>query len=118
MKKKQYLVLYMAPIAEFQKLMAEMADASPEEREAGMTDWNDWIDMNKKELVDAGKPLGKTKRVTVEGVTDTKNDIGGYSIVQAESHEEAAKLFSTSHPHFKIPGAWVDVMEIMDMPGM
>ena len=118
MKKKQYFVLYMAPIEEFQKLMAEMADASPEEQKASMADWNDWIQMHKKELIDAGKPLGKTKRVTDGSVTDFQNDIGGYSIVQAESHEEAAELFSASHPHFKIPGAWIDVMEIMDMPGM
>lgn len=118
MKKKQYFVLYMAPVEEFQKLMAEMADASPEEQKASMADWNEWMQMHKKELVDTGKPLGKTKRVTTDGAEDVKNDIGGYSIVQAESHEEAANLFSANHPHFKIPGAWVDIMEIPDMPGM
>jgi len=31
-----------------------------------------------------GRPLGKTKRVDAKGASDTKNGIGGYSIVQAE----------------------------------
>jgi hypothetical protein len=42
--------------------------------------------------------------------------IGGYSIVQAESHEAAAALFANS-PHLTMPGATVEVMEIMPMPG-
>lgn len=45
------------------------------------------------------------------------DEVGGYSVVQAESHEAAAKLFE-KHPHNEMPGAWVEVMEIKSMPGM
>jgi hypothetical protein len=63
--------------------------------------------------------LGKTKRVDANGAKDTKNGIGGYSVVQADSHEAAAKLFGKDHPHLQMmPGAWVEVVEIMPMPGM
>jgi hypothetical protein len=62
-----------------------------------------------------GAPLGKTKRVTVSDISDAKNEVGGYSIIEAESQEEAAKKMQ-SNPHFKmIPGGWIDVMEIMPM---
>ena len=41
---------------------------------------------------DAG---GKTKRVTSSGISDTKNDIMLYSMIEAVSHEAATKLFET-----------------------
>ncbi len=46
-----------------------------------------------------------------------KNQVGGYTIVQANSHDEAAKIFADS-AHFILPGTWIEVMEVMDMPGM
>ena len=53
--------------------------------------------------------LGKTKRIDAKGISDTKNEITAYTIVQAESHEAAAELFA-NHPYFMIfPGQSVDV---------
>ena len=52
-----------------------------------------------------------------EGLESLVSELGGYSIVQAESHEAAATLFANS-PHLTMPGATVEVMEIMPMPGM
>ena len=41
----------------------------------------------------------------------------GYVIVQAESHEAAAKMFE-KHPHFTIfPGEAVEIMECLSDPG-
>ena len=63
-----------------------------------------------------GGPLGKTKRVAENGTTDIKNSMTGYVIVQAESHEAAAKLFE-KHPHFTIfPGDSVEIMECLPLP--
>ena len=111
---KKFMVLYMAPAAEFGKLMA---NANPEDMKKSMSDWRAWMEKHKESFIDGGAPLGKTKRVTAEGVTDVKNDIGGYSIIQAESHEAATKLFQ-GQPHFSIPGSWIEVMEIREMPGI
>jgi hypothetical protein len=67
-------------------------------------------------VVDAGGPLGKTKRTSPQGVSDTKNDISGYIVVRAESHEAAAKLFE-NHPHFSVfPGDSVEIMEVLPIP--
>ncbi len=109
---KKFMVLYRAPIQEFKEMMAK---STPEQQKAGMDEWRTWMDANKNFFVDGGSPLGKTKRVDTSGATDSANDIGGYSIVQAESADEAAKILSSS-PHLKMsPGAWTEISEIMSM---
>jgi hypothetical protein len=45
-------------------------------------------------------------------------NLAGYTIVQAESHEAAAKMF-LEHPHVTIfPGDAVELMECLPMPPM
>jgi len=42
----------------------------------------------------------------------------GYSIVQAESADEAARIFGEDQqPLSQMPGPMIDVIEIMEMPG-
>jgi hypothetical protein len=73
---------------------------------------------NKKSIVDGGAPLGKTKRVDAKGASDIKNEVGGYSIVQARSHNDAVKMFGKEHPHLHMPKAWIEVVEILPIPTM
>ncbi len=108
---KKFFVIYKAPIEEFTKAMQQM---TPEDQEASKKEWWAWMEKHKGDMVDGGAPVGKTKAVTREGVRDIKNDIGGYSIVQAESHEAAAKIFEDS-PHLKRMNGSIEVMEIMEM---
>lgn len=110
---KKFLALYRMDMGEMQKMMAS---TSAEERKKSMGAWEAWMKKNMASFADHGGPAGKTKRVAASGVTDIKNDIGGYSIVQAESYEAAAALFR-DNPHLTMPGATVEVMEIMPMPG-
>jgi DNA/RNA endonuclease YhcR with UshA esterase domain len=64
-----------------------------------------------------GGPLGKTKRVDAAGVNDISNEMGGFTVVRAASHEDAAKMFE-NHPHFTIfPGERVEVMPVLPIPG-
>src|SRR5271156_4838390 len=113
---KKFLVLYMANQAEFERMMKE---STPEQQKKGMEAWMKWMGDHKSSLVDGGAPLGKTKRVDAKGVSDTKNGIGGSSIVQAETADDATKLFGKDHPHLQIPGAaWVEIIEIREIPGM
>jgi hypothetical protein len=84
---------------------------------AGLEAWMKWGTANSAAIVDQGSPLGKTKRASPQGITDIKNSMTGYVIVQAESHEAAAKLFE-NHPHFAIfPGDSVEIMECLPLPG-
>jgi hypothetical protein len=94
-----------------------MKNTSPEERKSQsdkmMTDWMAWT-KNITGVVDGGKPLGKTKRVTKEGVADVKNDLNYYMIVNAESHDAATAMLKDC-PHYMIPNAYVEVMEVPHM---
>ena len=80
----------------------------------GKTGWR----KNADAIVDHGCPLGKTKSISHTGIADTRNNLAGYTIVRAESHEAAAKLFQ-NHPHFAFfPGTAVEIMECLPIPGM
>ena len=111
----KFMVLYMANGAEFEKMMKT---STPEQQKKGMEGWMKWMGDHKASIVEGGAPLGKTKRVDSKGASDAKNDIGGYSIVQAETADDAAKLFGKDHPHLQMPGAWVEIIEVRHIPGM
>ena len=110
---KKFMALYLAPAVAREQAMK---DSTPEDMKGEMKLWQNWMEENRGSLVDGGAPLGKTKQANVDGVTDTTNNLDGYSIVQAESHEAAMELFGFAHPHFSIAGATVEVMEIVPMP--
>jgi hypothetical protein len=110
---KKFLVLYKAPIASFERMMK----ASPEQQKAGMDAWMAWNQKAGTSLVDMGAPLGKTLRVSPSGASPTVNDIGGYSIMQAES-KEALGATLDGHPHFMMPDGFIEIVEMMEIPGM
>jgi hypothetical protein len=86
-------------------------------QDAGMKGWKDWVATHQASIVDMGGPLGKTKRASPEGIADIKNNMAAYVVVQAESHDAAARLFE-KHPHFTIfPGDSVEIMECLPIPG-
>lgn len=88
-----------------------------ETMEKGMQAWGAWMARHAGQIVDAGGPLGKTKRVSASGIADVSNNIAAYIVVEADSHEAAARLFE-NHPHFSIfPGDGVDVMPCLPIPG-
>jgi hypothetical protein len=112
---RKFMVLYKASKAELEKMMK---NSTPEQQQKGMEAWMKWMNENKTSLVDGGAPLGKTKRVDSNGASNTKNEIGGYSVVQAESHDAATNIFGKDHPHLQVPGAWIEIVEIMPVPGI
>jgi hypothetical protein len=82
----------------------------------GMQAWSDWMARHASRIVDAGGPLGKTKRVSASGIADIQNAIAAYVVVEAEDHQAAAQMFE-NHPHFAIfPGDGVEVMPCLPVP--
>lgn len=73
-------------------------------------EWNAWMSKHKAVMSETAG-VGKPKRVTTDGIEDSRNDIMMYSFVEAPSLETAAELFK-NHPHFGIPGAWIEVMPV------
>ena len=92
------------------------ADRHSRERE-GMAAWKAWVEKHQGDIVAMGGPLGKTKKVSQHGIDDTSNELGAFTVVRAESHEAAARLFER-HPHFSIfPGDSVEIMPVLPIPG-
>ena len=91
-----------------------METTSAEDRKKGMDEWGTWMKANMSIFADMGGPTGKNMQVSASGMTQVSNDIGGYSIVQAESAEAAAAALK-SNPHFQMPGAVIDMAEIVSM---
>jgi hypothetical protein len=116
---KTFLAIYIGTASAHEKSgWNKMEEGKRKAREAtGIKAWGDWMTANKGSIVEQGGPLGKTKLVSPQGISDTKNTMAGYVVVQAESHEAAAKLFE-NHPHFTIfPGDSVEIMECLPIPG-
>jgi hypothetical protein len=95
-----------------------LSDAQRRAREAeGIPAWKAWVEKNAGAIVEIGGPLGKTKSVSGDGIADVGNALAAFTIVRADSHEAAAKLFE-GHPHFTIfPGEAVEIMPILPVPG-
>ena|SRR6516162_10197824 len=114
---KKFLVTYLAPAS----VIAEWKQTDPDTRKAAeeqmQAQWKKSMSDHANMLADVGGGVGRTKIVTVRGASDTRNDIMLYAIVQAESHETAAKTFE-GHPHLQIPQAAIAIMEIHPLPGM
>lgn len=92
------------------------AERKAKEQE-GMAAWKAWMEKHRADIAAMGGPLGKTKRVSGRGVEDVSNAMGAFTVVRAESHEAAAKLFE-NHPHFAIfPGEAIEVMPVLPIPG-
>ena len=115
---KRFVAIYLGSASALAQWKATDDQKRKEQEKAGMDAWMKWVKENEASIVDLGSPLGKTKRTNPDGISDTKNEITAYTIVQADSHEAAAELFA-NHPHFMIfPGESVEVMECLPIPGM
>lgn len=115
---KRFLAVYTGTATARERAEWDAMDpaARREREQAGMAAWGDWMTANQSCIVEAGGPLGKTKRVSRDGTADITNAMVGFVVLEAESHEAAAKKFE-AHPHFAIfPGEAVEIMECLPIP--
>ena len=112
---KYFTAIYMMPAAKLE----EWAKTPEAERKAEegkyRKEWDLWLSSHSANIKNT-IGLGKTKRVDKDGVSDVKNGFMLSSYVEAESHEAAAEMFK-GHPHLKLPGATIEVMEANQMGG-
>jgi hypothetical protein len=95
----KYLVLYRADASAAE----QMANATPEQQQAGMQAWMEWFGKAGDAVVDGGSPV------------QSESGIGGYSILQADSRE-ALDAVLEGHPHSMV--GTIEVAEFLAMPGM
>lgn len=112
----KYFILFCVPTGVMDDWMAATPEAERKSQsDQMMKDWQAWQAAHQAQIKDNGMPLGKTKRVTKDGIADVKNDINYYIVVEAASHQEAAELVRTNPHTLMIPGAYIEVMEIPHM---
>jgi hypothetical protein len=114
---KKFLVLHLAPVSvvdAWKEIPVEKRKAVEDKMQH---DWKQWLGRHKKIFADMGAGAGKTKRVTAQGASDTRNDLMMYSIVQAPSHEAATQSF-VGHPHLQIPKSSIEIVELLSRPAV
>ena len=104
----------MAPSAVIGEWMQKPEDERKAAEEKMKGEWDTWMASHADMFVDNGGGAGRTVRVTSDGATDTKNDIMLYAMVQGDSYETVSKAFE-GHPHFGIPQASIEIMEVKAM---
>ena len=102
----KFMILYRAEAS----ALEQMANATPEQVEAGAAAWRAWATKIGYALSDLGAPLAHTTHVG-PGAAST-DGVSGYSILEAGSADEIETLLD-GHPHLTMPGASVEVMEII-----
>jgi hypothetical protein len=110
----KYMVLYNADVS----ARDVMANATPESMQASMGEWLQWREVASKTFkVDFGMPMQAVSRVSNAGVKESNIPVSGYAMLEGPSKDELVELLK-SHPHLKRPGASIDVLEVLSMPGL
>jgi hypothetical protein len=82
-----------------------------------MEQWMAWAKRCGKGLVDMGSPLGNGQKLSKSGSSPSKNNVVGYSVLQANSMKEAKEMLK-NHPHMAwASGCEIEVHESMPLPG-
>ena len=108
----KYMVLYRSTATAGE----QMAQGDPSQAAAVMELWTQWATRAGDHLVDLGSPLNEAGMVPA-GSGNGGTHIGGYSIMQADSVDQVNSLLD-GHPHFHSPGAQIEVLEFLAIPGM
>lgn len=111
MSKKKYLCIQRSVQG------GECGQPSPAQMEEMYAKFNAWRQKFQANIVDMGGKLGDGQVVTSESATDgpfveTKEIVGGFMIVEADSLEEAGQVARES-PGVMMPGSSVEVREIV-----
>jgi hypothetical protein len=86
-------------------------------QQQGMAAWGAWVAKHQDVILEIGGPLGKTKQASPSGISDTTNEMAAFTVVRADSHEAAARMFE-NHAHFMLfPGDRIEIMPILPVPG-
>lgn len=111
---KKFMALYHAPAKAI--VEAQNEEMSAAEQAEAMKPWMDWQQRSGDAIVDMGAPLAGGESINAENQWDqSSKGVCGYSIVQAADKDTAKALFR-NHVHLGwVPGASVEVHEVVEM---
>ena len=103
------------------RMKAWMALGEAERRareQEGMAAWKAWVEKHQRgDFRPWAGRSARLKRSPERGIEDVANEMGAFTVVRAELHEAAAKIFE-KHPHFTIfPGESIEIMPVLPIPG-
>lgn len=107
-----YMFLYKGPAT-------DMSAFTPEQSKAVMDQWNAWYGKQGSAIKDGGAPFMPGQSVLDNGGAGTAAELGGYTIVEADSMD-AAKAMTAGHPFLSDnDGRFaIDIFELAPIPGM
>jgi hypothetical protein len=104
----KFMLIYRAPAS----VQEQMANSTPEQREAAGEAWREWATRVGYAIADLGAPLAHTTHV---GPGAAGSDgVCGYSVLEAGSADEV-KTIIDGHPHLQAPGGSIEVLELIPM---
>jgi hypothetical protein len=87
---------------------------TPEEQQEVMQRWMEWFGSIQSSVTDLGNPFGASSVIGPDGsVSTSTGELGGYSILEADSLEAASKLVAGC-PVLAVGGS-VEVYEALEM---
>ena len=110
----RYLLLYTSSVSPEEQI----ANASPEEGQAGMEAWTAWADRAGSAVVDLGSPVSASGTVGASHPAGASSNqyVGGFSIMEADS-DDALRGLLESHPHLMLDGAAIEYFQFLELPG-
>jgi hypothetical protein len=111
MSQQKYLFIYRNSAS------APQDQPSPQQMQAMMDAWNGWKNRFKANIVDVGDGLKTTGKVLRDGVlsdgpfVESKEILGGFSIVQADSYEQAIEV-ARACPFTRRPSYNIEIREM------
>ena len=101
---KKFVAIYLGSAEGLTEWMATDDEKRKEREKAGMEGWMKWVKDNEASIVDLGSRLGKTKRIDAKGVSDSKNEITAYTIVEAEVARSCRGTIRKSSTFYDLSG--------------
>jgi hypothetical protein len=107
---KKFILLYKGPATPMEQM-------SEEQSQKIMAGWQAWMQKLGDALVDMGQPMVNGSVVVDDGSSGNPSDFTGYSLVQADTMDEALKLVD-GHPFLsdKSGKFSIEVFELKPLP--
>lgn len=103
-----YLFSYRVPRTPLQDVLSELTE---EQRGGRIRAWNGWFESMGSDVIERGRPVGAAHEV---GTCDADMRVGGYSLVTAESLDEALRM-AEGCPGIDWGGG-LEVGELLELP--
>jgi hypothetical protein len=103
-----YLFTYRVPMTPLREVLAQLDETMRAER---LSAWNDWFDSMEASVIERGQPVANAHDI---GNCGSETRVGGYSLVTADTLEEAFRM-ANGCPAVA-SGGGVEVGELMELP--